>query len=88
MVYINSPYFFENERIDRQAFIKELEHAEISEDARFTAYEAVYNRLPRGVNFEFSETDQARELLTVLHRMRIAYRITAEPEYPADLHRG
>ena len=88
MVYINIPYVSENEKIDRQLFIKELSLAEISEEARFEAYEAVYNRLPRGVNFEFSDTDQVRELLSVLLRMRIAYRITTEPEYPSDLHGG
>src|SRR5512147_2484988 len=63
MVYINIPYVAENDHIDRDRFVQELTFAEISEDSRHEAYAAVYNRLPRGVNFAIDETDQARSLL-------------------------
>jgi len=87
-VYINIPYVSENELIDRDLFVRELELAPISDRARFETFEAVYNRLPRGVNFEYSETDQARELLAVLEHMRIGHRISQESEYPVDRHSG
>jgi hypothetical protein len=80
-MYINIPYVPENDRIDRDTFAKELEAIDISEDSRFRAFAAVYGLRPRRVNFEITESDQLRQLLNVLGRFGIGYRVTPEPEY-------
>ena len=81
MVYINIPYTRDNDLLDKDLLIKELKFIDVSEDVRYEAFAAIYNRLPRGVPFEIHETDQARLLVSVLLNMRIGYRITAESEY-------
>ena len=81
MVYIDIPYTPDNDRIDRDLLIKELKFIDVSEDVRYEAFAAIYNRLPRGVPFEIEETDQARLLIGVLQNMRVGYRISTESEY-------
>ena len=80
-MYIHIHYVPENDRVDRHTFAKELEVIDISEDSKFRAFAAVYGLRPRRANFEISESDQLRELLNVLMRFGIGYRVTPEPEY-------
>ena len=84
MVYISIPYVAENDLIDRDRFIEELKIIEISDEAKSEAFDAVYNRLPRGLHFEISETEEMRSFLQVLLRLGIGYRISADSEYPPD----
>jgi hypothetical protein len=80
-MYINIPYVPENDLIDRDTFAKELGAIEISEDARYRAFAAVYGIRPRRVTFEINESTQLRKLLDLLIRFGIGHRVTTEFEY-------
>jgi hypothetical protein len=71
----------ENNRIDKDLTATELQNLDISDDARWNAFEAIYNRLPRGVSFEGKEAGKAQLLETVLRRLGISYRQTESSEY-------
>jgi hypothetical protein len=81
MIYINIPYVPENNRIDKDLAQKELEALDISEDAKYAAFEAIYNRLPRGVSFEGDDLREASLLEKALSRLGIPYRLSEESEY-------
>lgn len=83
MVYVNIPYLTENEKVDRLTLGKELGLLKISESAKYEAYEAVFNKRPRGVNF--TEPREAVLLENLLHRLCIAYRQTPESDYKYEL---
>jgi len=80
MVYINIPYHVENDRIDRDTVIKEIQALNINEDAKYEAFEAIYNRKPHGVSFDEKDLSEATELESVLKRLGIAYRQSEESE--------
>ena len=79
MVYIHIPYNPENDRIDRELTAKELSVLNIDEGARYEAFEAIYHKRPRGVNF--TDIDQARRLEGLLSRLGVPYRESPESEY-------
>jgi len=81
MVYINIPYVPENNRIDRDFVIKEIQSLDINEDAKFEAFEAIYNRRPRGVNFDDAGLNEALLLEKALGRLGIPYRQSEESEH-------
>ena len=81
MVYINIPYVPENNRIARDLTQKELEALDISEDAKHAAFEAIYNRLPRGVSFEGETSKEATLLEKMLGKLGIPYRESEDSEY-------
>jgi len=80
MVYINIPYYVENERLDRDTVIKEIRALNINENAKYEAFEAIYNRKPHGVSFDEKKVSEAEQLETVLKKLGIAYRQTEESE--------
>ena len=81
MVYINIPYVPENNRIDKDFARKELQSLDISVTAQQSAYAAIYNLNPRGVNFEPKDSVEALILESALNRLGIPYRRTEESEY-------
>jgi hypothetical protein len=81
MVYINIPYIPENNRIDKLMVKKELEALDISDSAKLSAYTAIYNLNPRGVNFDSRDLQAARRLENALHRLGIPYQQTEETDY-------
>lgn len=83
MVYVNIPYVVENERIDREVTAKELALLEIDDAAKYDAFEAIYNKRPRGVNFD--SMSQAVELQKALYRLGVPFRQSPESEYKYEL---
>ena len=81
MVYINIPFVPENKRISRDLTQKELEALNISDEAKETAFEAIYNRLPRGVPFAEDDLNQANLLERALIRLGIPVRQSELPEF-------
>lgn len=81
MVYINIPYVPENNRIDKDFAKKELQSLDISGNAQQSAFAAIYNLNPRGVNFEPKDSVEALILESALNRLGIPYRRTEESEY-------
>lgn len=81
MVYINIPYVPENNRIDKNFAKKEIQSLDISDNAKHSAYSAIYNLNPRGVNFEHRDSIEALILESALNRLGIPYRRSEESEY-------
>ncbi|HEY0658576.1 MAG TPA: hypothetical protein VGD05_08880 [Pyrinomonadaceae bacterium] len=81
MVFINIPYVVENKNIDTEIVIKALKSLDISEDERYEAFQAIYNRKPRGVRFSDGDTNKASQLENVLSKLGIPYRQTEESEH-------
>jgi len=81
MVFVNIPYVPENDRIGRDRTKKEIEALDINDNAKQSAYAAVYNKRPRGVNFENKDSVEAIMLEEVLHKLGIPYRRSEESEY-------
>jgi len=79
MVFVNIPYITENDRIDRDRTAKELSVLNIDEGAKYEAFEAIYHKRPRGVNF--TDIDQAKRLEGALSRLGVPYRQSPESEY-------
>jgi hypothetical protein len=81
MVFVNIPYVPENDRIRRDLTKKEIEALDISENAKQSAYEAVYHKRPRGVNFESKDSVEVIMLEDLLYKLGIPYRRSEESEY-------
>ncbi len=81
MVYINIPYVPENNRINKDSTKKEIEALAISDSAKQSAYAAIYNLNPRGVDFENGDSNDAVMLESVLRRLGIPFRRSEESEY-------
>ena len=81
MIYINIPYVVENNRIDKDFAKKEIEVLDISDSAKVSAYEAIYNLNPRGVNFSYKNSIEALRLEDVLKRLGAPYTRSEESEY-------
>lgn len=79
MVYINIPYVPENKKISRDLVEKELQALEISDDAKWNVFEAIYNLHPRGVSF--ADLKEAFQLEKVLSRLGVPYRQSEESEF-------
>lgn len=83
MVYVNIPYVVENDRIETNRAQIELEALSISESAKHEAFAAIYNKRPRGVNFD--NPNEAALLQKALYRLGVPYRTTMESEYKYEL---
>jgi hypothetical protein len=83
VVYVNIPYVVENDNLDRSVVGKELELVDISEDAKYEAFAAIYNKRPRGVSF--TSLEEAHLLQRVLYRLGVPYRQTNESDYKYEL---
>jgi len=83
MVYVNIPYIAENDRIDATLVGKELSALSISERAKYEAFEAIYHKRPRGV--DFSDPADAMKLENLLYRLGVPFRRTAESDYKYEL---
>jgi hypothetical protein len=79
MVYVNIPYVAENDRIEADRTQRELEALTISESAKHEAFAAIYNKRPRGVNFD--QPSDAVMLQGALYRLGVPYRASSESEY-------
>ena len=79
MVYVNIPYVAENDRIEAYLTQRELEGLRISESAKHDAFAAIYNKRPRGVNFD--SPAEAIQLQNALYRLGVPFRISSESEY-------
>lgn len=79
MVYINIPYMPENDTIDKDFAIQQIQTLDISDEAKWEAYKAIYNLHPRGVAFE--SLAEALQLETVLKKLGVPYRQTETSEF-------
>jgi len=81
MVFINIPFVAENKNIDTEIVIKALKSLDISEDAKYEAFQSIYNRKPRGVSFAEGDSGKALLLENALGKLGIPYRETEESEH-------
>lgn len=79
MVYVNIPYVVENDRIEAYIAQSELASLNISETAKHEAFAAIYNKRPRGVQFDHSS--DAVLLQQALYKLGVPFRTTVESEY-------
>lgn len=80
MVYINIPYYVENDRIDRNSVFKEIQALNINENAKHEAFEAIYHRKPHGVSFDEKSLSEALKLEKALEKLGVPYRQSEESE--------
>ena len=83
MVYVNIPYVVENDRLDADVVGRELSALAISESAKYEAFEAIYHKRPRGV--DFSDASEATKLENLLYRLGVPFRRTAVSDYVYEL---
>ncbi len=81
MVFINIPFVVENKNIDTETVIEALKTLDISEDAKYEAFQSIYNRKPRGVPFAETDSDKALLLENALRKLGIPFRQTEESEH-------
>lgn len=81
MVYISIPYVPENNRINKDLVKNEIEILNISDDAKYYVYEAIYNRKPRGVDFDDADLVAVGDLIAILRKLGIPYRRLEESDY-------
>lgn len=81
MVYINIPYVPENNRIDKDLTQKELQALDMSDDAKWSVFQAIYNLHPRGVLLADNDLKETFRLEKVLSRLGVPYRQSEEPEF-------
>lgn len=74
MVFINISYVAENKSIDRETVINAIRSLDISEDAKYETYEAIYNVRPYGVSLDENKGDQVAQLKRVLRKLGIPHR--------------
>ena len=81
MVFINIPFVNENKLIDTAIVKKTLDSLDISEDAKYEAFQAIYNRKPRGVQFDDKDLNKAVSLENALAKLGIPYRQSEISEF-------
>jgi hypothetical protein len=81
MVFINIPFVDENKNIDTDVVKKALDSLDISEDAKYEAFQAIYNRKPRGVPFDDKDLTKAISLEKALAKLGIPYRQSEISEF-------
>lgn len=81
MVFINIPFVAENKKIDAELVIKTLQPLDISEEAKYTAFESIYNLKPRGVSFAEGDLSKALLLENALSKLGVCYRQSEESEH-------
>ncbi len=73
MTFIKIPYTSSNDSIDKQTIISGIRALNISEDAKYNTFEAIYNVSPDGVLMDDSAPDEIMNLERFLRRYRIPY---------------
>ncbi len=73
MTFIKIPYTASNDSIDRQTIISGIRDLNISEDAKYNTFEAIYNARPEGVLMDDNEPDEIMNLERFLRRYRIPH---------------
>lgn len=73
MTFIKIPYTSSNDSIDKQTIISGIRALNISEDAKYNTFEAIYNVSPDGVLMDDNEPDEIMNLERFLRRYRIPY---------------
>jgi len=81
MLFMDIPFVVENKRIDKENTRKELAALELSQSIKDEAFEAIYNRNPRGVMFENGDLKQAQLLERLLSKLGIPYRLAEVSEF-------
>jgi hypothetical protein len=81
MVYINIPYVPENNTIDKDFVKREIQALDISDEAKWETYKAIYQLHPRGVAFADEDIKQALQVETLLAKLGVPYRQTDSPEF-------
>lgn len=81
MVFINIPFVPENKIIDTDVVKRALDSLDISEDAKYEAFQAIYNRQPRGVQFDEKDKSKAVSLENALAKLGIPYRQSELSEF-------
>ena len=81
MVFINIPFVDENKIIDTDIVKRALDSLDISEDAKYEAFQAIYNRKPRGVRFDDKDLNKAVSLENALAKLGIPYRQSEISEF-------
>ncbi len=81
MVFINIPFVHENKNIDSDVVAKELAALNISEDAKYEVFQAIYNMKPRGVEFEDKDLKEVKLLENILAKLGIPYRQSEVSEF-------
>ena len=73
MTFIKIPYTASNDSIDKQTIISGIKALNISEDAKYNTFEAIYNVSPDGVTMDDNEPDEIMNLERFLRRYRIPH---------------
>lgn len=81
MVFINIPFVHENKKIDADILVKELTALNISEDAKYETFQAVFNMKPHGVEFEDKDLKEVKLLENILAKLGIPYRQSEVSEF-------
>ena len=81
MVFINIPFVDENKILDTDIVKRALDSLDISEDAKYEAFQAIYNRKPRGVRFDDKDLTKAVSLENALAKLGIPYRQSEISEF-------
>lgn len=81
MTYINISYVAANDDIDPETVINAIRSLDISEDAKYETYQAIYNARPLGVLLDDKRgEDDALNLKRVLRRLGIPHRQSDAPK--------
>ena len=81
MVFINIPFVHENKSIDANILAKELAALNISEDAKYETFQAVFNMKPHGVEIEDTDLKEVKQLENILGKLGIPYRQSEVSEF-------
>ena len=81
MVFINIPFVHENKKIDPNVLAKELAALNISEDAKYETFQAIYNMKPHGVELVDTDLKEVKLLENILAKLGIPYRQTEVSEH-------
>ncbi len=81
MVFINIPFVHENKKIDADILARELASLNISEDAKYETFQAIYNMRPNGVELVDADLKEVKTLENVLAKLGIPYRQTEVSEH-------
>ena len=79
MIYINIPYVQENSKIDKDFAKEQIQSLEISDEAKWETYKAIFQLHPRGVAFE--DLREVAQVETLLSKLGVPYRQTEDSEF-------
>ena len=80
-MYINIPYVPENSAIDKDFAKREIQALDISDEAKWETYKAIYHLHPRGVAFADEDIKEALQVENLLGKLGVPYRQTENPEF-------